>query len=68
MSAFAVFVFSAPALLTGGRLAGSGIAFAVLLVAAHVGFGAWTLSRAPAIADEKGAFAVRIVQPSIPRP
>ncbi|MBB5700385.1 apolipoprotein N-acyltransferase [Ochrobactrum daejeonense] len=67
MSAFAVFVFSAPALLTGGRLAGSGIAFAVLLVAAHVGFGAWTLSRAPAIADEKGAFAVRIVQPSIPQ-
>ncbi len=67
MNAFAVFVFSAPALLTGGRLAKSGIAFAALLIAAHVGFGAWTLSRAPTIAGEKSPLAVRIVQPSIPQ-
>ncbi len=30
-----------------------------------MGFGAWTLSRAPAIVDENGPLAVRIVQPSI---
>lgn len=53
MSALAVFVFAAPALLIGGRFAKTGIVLALLLVAAHVGFGAWTLSKAPAIGEEK---------------
>ena len=65
MSAMAVFVFAAPALLIGGRFAKTGIAFALILVAAHIGFGAWTLSQAPALGEEKTALAVRIVQPSI---
>ncbi|MBB4093714.1 apolipoprotein N-acyltransferase [Brucella pecoris] len=65
MSALAVFVFAAPALLIGGRFAKTGIAFALLLIAGHVGFGAWTLSQAPAIDAEKGTLAIRIVQPSI---
>lgn len=53
MSALAVFVFAAPALLIGGRFAKTGIAFALILVAAHIGFGAWTLSQAPALGEEK---------------
>ncbi|AAX75427.1 MULTISPECIES: apolipoprotein N-acyltransferase [Brucella] len=65
MSALAVFVFAAPALLTGGHFARTGIGLAIFLALAHVGFGAWTLSRAPAIVDENGPLAVRIVQPSI---
>lgn len=70
MSALAIFVFASPALLSGGRLARTGIVVAALLAALHVGFGAWTLSHAPSIAEEKraeekGRFAVRIVQPSI---
>lgn len=65
MSAVAVFVFAAPALLIGGRFAKTGIALALILIAGHVGFGAWTLSQAPAIGEEKSALAIRIVQPSI---
>ncbi|MBC2884046.1 apolipoprotein N-acyltransferase [Ochrobactrum sp. CM-21-5] len=65
MSALAVFVFSAPALLIGGKLAKTGIVFAILLAMAHVGYGAWTLMHVPAVSVEKTALAVRIVQPSI---
>ena len=65
MSALAVFIFASPALLIGGRFARSGIALAILLATAHVGFGAWTLSQAPAVSDEKGTVNIRIVQPSI---
>ncbi len=65
MSALAVFLYAATALLSGGRLARSGIVCAILLAALHTGFGAWTLSNAPSIDEEKGRFAVRIVQPSI---
>ncbi|SPL66768.1 apolipoprotein N-acyltransferase [Ochrobactrum soli] len=67
MSALAVFLFASPALLIGERLAKSGITLAILLAATHVGFGAWTLSRAPAVGDEKGNINIRIVQPSIPQ-
>ena len=65
MSALAVFVFAAPALLIGGRFAKTGIAIALILIAGHVGFGVWTLSQAPAVGEEKTSLAVRIVQPSI---
>lgn len=65
MSALAALVFSAPALFSGGRLAKSGIALAVFLIAAHIGFGAWTLSNAPALDADRTTLAIRIVQPSI---
>ncbi|HWT61790.1 MAG TPA: apolipoprotein N-acyltransferase [Ochrobactrum sp.] len=65
MSALAALVFSAPALLSGGRLAKSGIILACLLIAAHIGFGAWTLSQAPALDADRTTLSVRIVQPSI---
>ncbi|MEN5275414.1 apolipoprotein N-acyltransferase [Brucella sp. TWI432] len=65
MSALAALVFSAPALLSGGRLAKSGIALAAILLAAHIGFGAWTLSRAPAPDTERTTLSIRVVQPSI---
>lgn len=47
MSALAVLVFAMPALLAGGRLARTGLALALALVAAHIGFGAWQLHQAP---------------------
>ncbi|MCV9906260.1 apolipoprotein N-acyltransferase [Brucella sp. HL-2] len=65
MSALAALAFSAPALLSGGRLAKTGIILAVLLIAAHIGFGAWTLSKAPALDADRTTLSVRIVQPSI---
>lgn len=65
MSALAALVFSAPALLSGGRLAKSGIVLAGLLIAAHIGFGAWTLSNAPALDADRTTLSIRIVQPSI---
>ena len=65
MSALAALVFSAPALLSGGHLAKSGLALAGLLLAAHIGFGAWTLSRAPALDTDRTTLSLRIVQPSI---
>lgn len=63
MNALAVFVFAMPALLASpkGRLAGFGLAG--LLIAAHVGYGAWRLSTADAASDT--LVNVRIVQPSI---
>ena len=62
MTPLAVFVFAAPALLGTRRHRSGAIVLAVLLVAAHAGFGAYRLSQA----DLSGPVtAVRIVQPSI---
>lgn len=67
MSAFAVLVFALPAQLAANRAAAtvSGL-LCLLLVAAHVGFGAWRLAEFPmtALARDE-APVVRIVQPSI---
>jgi apolipoprotein N-acyltransferase len=67
VTVLAVFVFSAPALFGTGKGKIIGLAVAVLLAAAHVGFGAWRLN----VADEKLASGdgkkttIRIVQPMI---
>lgn len=63
MNALAVFVFAAPALLPGSAGRRSGLAFAVLIFAAHVGLGAWITTR-PAETPDK-TLTVRVVQPSI---
>ena len=63
MSALAVFVFATPALLANRRHLKAGMAIALLLVVAHVGFGSWRLMQ-----EDAGAaptLSVRIVQPSI---
>ncbi len=62
MSALAVFVFSAPALIATRRGAVPGLAIALLLLVAHAAFGYWTLTRPDA---GGGDMIVRIVQPSI---
>lgn len=59
----AVFVFAMPALLAGPGHRRIGLALATGVVALHVGFGYWWLSR-PEPADGP-SIAVRIVQPSI---
>src|SRR5690606_37784986 len=43
MNALAVFVFAMPALLASPRGRRAGFALALLLMAAHVGYGAWRL-------------------------
>jgi apolipoprotein N-acyltransferase len=63
MNALAVFVFAMPALLAAGRNLRLGFALAVLLVAAHAGYGYVRLN-APVDASG-GTLAVRVVQPSI---
>lgn len=63
MNALAVFVFAAPALLVLGRGALPGMALAVLLVAAHLGYGFWSLSQP--LADTLPPVRVRIVQPNV---
>jgi apolipoprotein N-acyltransferase len=63
MNVLAVFVFSMPALLAARSHRMTGAALAILLVAAHVGFGYWMLSR-PVQADTK-ELIVRIVQPAV---
>ncbi|PRD44487.1 apolipoprotein N-acyltransferase [Phyllobacterium phragmitis] len=66
MNALAVLVFASPALLADKRHRRMGLALALLLVAAHVGFGFYRLHTAPSTADEAaGGLRVRIVQPSI---
>lgn len=65
MSALAAFLFAAPALFAGGRLARSGMVLALGLAAGHVGYGAWVLAKAPAIGADDTTLSVRIVQPSI---
>lgn len=67
MSAYATFIFAAPSLLFGGRLAKSGLGLAIALMLMHVGYGAWILSNAPDIGANPSSLAVRIVQPSIPQ-
>jgi apolipoprotein N-acyltransferase len=62
MNALAVFVFAMPALLASRRHAVAGAVLAVLLVAAHVGFG---LLRPSPTSETSGSVALRIVQPSI---
>jgi apolipoprotein N-acyltransferase len=63
MNGLAVLVFSLPALLAGYRHIRIGIALAVLLAAAHVGFGYFRLLTPDA--PPVRSLAVRIVQPSI---
>lgn len=71
MSALAVLVFAMPAMLSGGRLARTGLVLAVLLIAAHVGFGTWQLQNAGPISGPVGeeqsskTLNIRIVQASI---
>jgi apolipoprotein N-acyltransferase len=62
MNALAVFVFAMPALLASRRHAVAGAVLAVLLVAAHVGYG---LLRPTPTSETSGSVALRIVQPSI---
>lgn len=63
MSALAVFVFSAPALIATRRGAVPGLLLALVLLVAHAGFGYWRLSEPLPEADEN--IVVRLVQPSI---
>ena len=63
MNALAVFVFAMPGLLAARRARRSGLILAVLLVAAHVGFGYARLNAPPEPSSTE--LAVRIVQPSI---
>lgn len=63
MNALAVFVFSMPALLVGRQHLRTGVIVALLLAAAHIGFGYARL--APADDSAGATLAVRIVQPSI---
>ena len=63
MSALAVFVFSAPALIATKRGVIPGLVIALCLLVAHIGYGYWVLSRSEQVADSD--VIVRIVQPSI---
>jgi apolipoprotein N-acyltransferase len=70
VTALAVLVFSAPALLGTRQGVRIGMALAALLAAAHVGFGAYVLAKAPPTTRDdapEGASIVRLVQPSIPQ-
>lgn len=62
MNVLAVIVFALPALAAGRRDLKTGLALAVVLIAAHVGFGVFRLSTAQI--EPKGP-QVRIIQPSI---
>ncbi|MCP4318413.1 MAG: apolipoprotein N-acyltransferase [Hyphomicrobiales bacterium] len=63
MSALTVLVFSMPALIATRRGLVPGLTIAVLLLAAHLGYGYWRLA-APSPGVEDG-IVVRIVQPSV---
>ena len=63
MNALAVFVFAMPALLAGYRNVRVGLAIALLLAAAHVGFGYFRLGLADV--QPVRSLPVRIVQPAI---
>ncbi|MFB2605531.1 apolipoprotein N-acyltransferase, partial [Rhizobium phaseoli] len=67
VTALAVFVFSAPALFGTRQGARTGVALAVLLFAAHLGYGAYALYLAPRPAPlpEDKRPVVRLVQPDI---
>ncbi len=64
VTAGAVFVFSAPALLGTRRGLVPGALVACLLLAAHVGYGAYRLQETPATPAAKGP-VIRLVQPVI---
>ncbi len=64
MSALAVFVFSAPALLATRRGLVPGAAIAIALFATHLGYGAYALN-APETPAKGGEITVRLVQPRI---
>lgn len=63
MNVLAVFVLAMPALLAAPRHRTLGLSAAAVVIAAHAGFGFWTLSRPEGTAER--ALNVRIVQPSI---
>ena len=63
MNALAVLVFAMPALLASDRDRARGAVLALLLVAAHAGFGAWRLAAGEGTPETLAK--VRIVQPSI---
>ena len=65
VTALAVFTFSVPALIATRQGLRPGLALALLIVAAHLGYGAWTLSHAPDATAGEDAPVIRIVQPSI---
>lgn len=65
MSALAVFVFSAPALIGTRRGAASGILLALVLFLAHVGYGWVAMSRYDATQPSQAGAVIRIVQPAI---
>jgi apolipoprotein N-acyltransferase len=66
VTVLAVFVFSAPALLGTRQGMIPGIGLAVILFAAHLGYGYYALSQPePAYASDKKASVVRVVQPAI---
>ncbi|PYE89215.1 apolipoprotein N-acyltransferase [Phyllobacterium leguminum] len=65
MNALAVLVFAMPGLLADRRHRRAGLVLALVLVAAHVGFGFYRLHDAPTVAEESTGVRLRIVQPSI---
>lgn len=65
MNALAVLVFAMPALLADKRQRRAGLVLALVLVAAHAGYGFYRLHNAPPIAAESTGTRIRIVQPSI---
>ncbi|HBF30490.1 apolipoprotein N-acyltransferase [Rhizobium sp.] len=65
VSALAVFVFAAPALLGTRRGAVLGLSLAGVLVAMHFGYGAYRLSLPAPTGEDAKQLTVRIVQPNI---
>ncbi|WFU09334.1 apolipoprotein N-acyltransferase [Rhizobium sp. CB3090] len=65
VNVLAVFVFAAPALLGTRQGRVPGICLAVLIAAAHFGYGYYALNLPPPPAGGKAAPVVRIVQPAI---
>ena len=65
MSALTVFVFSAPALVGTRRGAVAGMVTALLLFAAHIGYGWFALHRLDSTGTVRSDVVIRIVQPAI---
>ncbi|MGU3574199.1 apolipoprotein N-acyltransferase [Brucellaceae bacterium C25G] len=63
MNVFAVLIFALPALLVNKRNSMNAAVWALILIGAHVGYGAWQLKKPMAVADNNPH--IRIVQPSI---
>ncbi len=64
MNVIAVLIFASPALIATKKSMGAGLALAGMLLAAHLGFGAWSISR-PMATDAVQAPVIRLVQPVI---